>query len=130
MDINLEKKHVTNDVKQVLALSNASHHLVNIISSSEELVSHLKSELSAENITVKHKPDLLNLPGLFSTYRGELSSNHTVSILNVSHDLGWPCIERCEIDIEKTKQLEAKEAVFASESSVHNGTPFYDEFVL
>lgn len=130
MDIKLEKKQVANELKQLISKQDSVNFLVNVITTSQEMVDHINESLTYSNLIIKHEPKLNSLPLLFSEYRNILSEMDVVNVLNVTHELGWTQIESCLIDIQKTKNLTSKDAIYASESGVYNGKPFYDDEVL
>ncbi|MGP4944058.1 hypothetical protein [Pseudoalteromonas nigrifaciens] len=132
MDIDLEQVMVAKEVLTALSKRSADCVVINLLSGHKPLVDFVTSEVKAvkPDAVVTHQPDLINLPKLLAHVRGDIEGNETLMLMNVSHELGWPHIEICEINLVNATDLDERESVFGGDSSVHIGKPFYDNEVL
>tara|TARA_B100000508_G_C11447586_1_gene272247 strand:- start:647 stop:1045 length:399 start_codon:yes stop_codon:yes gene_type:complete len=132
MDLNLERVMIAEEVLLVLKSHIGKSIVINVTTEHKEVVDFITQEVHSvvPTAVVKNTQEQVTLSQLLNSVRDELEHKDNLLLVNVSHDLGWPSLEVCAIDLNIVKDLNDREAVYAGESVVINGNPFYDDEIL
>tara|TARA_B100001059_G_scaffold171670_1_gene171770 strand:- start:1641 stop:2039 length:399 start_codon:yes stop_codon:yes gene_type:complete len=132
MDLNLEKVMMAKEILLVLKNHIGKCVVINVITEHKEVADFISHEVKSvvSNAVVKNDQEQVTLSKLLNSVRDEIEREDNLLLINVSHDLGWPSLEVCAIDLNIVKDLNDREAVYAGESVVINGKPFYDDEIL
>ena len=132
MDLNLERVMVAEEVLLVLKSHIGKSIIINVTTEHKEVADFITQEVHSvvPTAVVKNTQEQVTLSQLLNSVRDELEHKDNLLLVNVSHDLGWPLLEVCAIDLNTVKDLNDREAVYAGQSAVINGTPFYDDEIL
>jgi hypothetical protein len=132
MDLNLERVMIAEEVLLVLKSHIGKSIVINVTTEHKEVADFITQEVHSvvPTAVVKNTQEQVTLSQLLNSVRDELEHKDNLLLVNVSHDLGWPSLEVCAIDLNIVKDLNDREAVYAGESVVINGNPFYDDEIL
>ena len=126
MNIELEKVGVKTAIEHCLTNSDASHFMINIVSSHPPLIEYLKAAFASENVHILACADSINMKHFFGVIRTELQEKSDVQLMIVSHELGWPIIESCHLNFNTVKAMNDQNAIYAGDNTIYHGQPFYD----
>lgn len=126
MNIELEKVSVKTAIEHCLTHSAASHFMINIVSSHPPFVEYLKSVLGSDSVHILACTDILSLPHFLGLVRTKIQYKSDIQFMIVSHELGWPMIESCHLNLHTVKAMSAQDAIYAGDNTIHHGQPFYD----
>ena len=126
MNIELEKVGVKTAIEHCLTNSDASHFMINIVSSHPPLIEYLKAAFASENVHILACADSINMKHFFGVIRTELQEKSDVQLMIVSHELGWPIIESCHLNFNTVKAMSDQNAIYAGDNTIYHGQPFYD----
>ncbi|WP_352297004.1 hypothetical protein [Pseudoalteromonas sp. 20-MNA-CIBAN-0454] len=126
MNIELEKVGVKTAIEHCLTNSDASHFMINIVSSHPPLIEYLKAAFASESVHILACADSINMKHFFGVIRTELQEKSDVQLMIVSHELGWPIIESCHLNFNTVKAMSDQSAIYAGDNTIYHGQPFYD----
>nr|MBL0710357.1 hypothetical protein [Colwellia sp.] len=125
MDLNLERVMVAEEVLLVLKSHIGKSIIINVTTEHKEVADFITQEVHSvvPTAVVKNTQEQVTLSQLLNSVRDELEHKDNLLLVNVSHDLGWPLLEVCAIDLNTVKDLNDREAVYAGQSAVIKGNP-------
>lgn len=126
MNIELEKVGVETAIEHCLTNSDASHFMINIVSSHPPLIEYLKAAFASESVHILACADSINMKHFFGVIHTELQEKSDVQLMIVSHELGWPIIESCHLNFNTVKAMNDQKAIYAGDNTIYHGQPFYD----
>ena len=68
---------------------------------------------------------VISLPHFLGVIRTELQDKSDVQLMIISHELGWPMIESCYLNLHTVKAMSDQDAIYAADNTIYHGQPFY-----